>query len=155
MNLRARSRARANCNFPSFRKLSSSKGIPAMTNNRASKSDGQLFRVESADIVPGAVLRMLNQDGTASPFSDCVVVAVYPVDKMGKRVHSHEPARTCVGRVAEMSRPYLYVAHSDTVCPTVLTGHENFTVDTKTLTKEDSQFRVVVRSTGSVSTFTT
>lgn len=39
-------------------------------------SDGFTRAVESKDLVPGNVLRMVNPDGSQAPFSDCVITGI-------------------------------------------------------------------------------
>lgn len=106
---------------------------------RAGKTDGRLFPVTEADLVRGAVLRMVNtSDGSVPSFSDFVVVEVKTV-KDG----FSEP------RVV-LARPYAFVSCAETTAPTVLTGVERIEVQAGRILAEDSPFSAVVQSTGLV-----
>ncbi len=118
---------------------------------RIGKTDGRLFPVEEDDVFPGAALRMVNRDGSAAPFSDFLVLKVFPVDKSGQRVHEAErEVVRAVGVQVTISRPYALVSGAGTSCPSVLTGVETLTVDMATLTSEGSQFRVMATARGRV-----
>jgi hypothetical protein len=120
-------------------------------SDRAGRTDGQLFRPGEGDLEPGSVLRMVSADGSAAPFSDLTVLAVYWTDSSGNRIWDDEKlADRRRGREVLMARPYLYATHVGTSCPSWLTGVEELRVDVKRILGEDSMFRVVCTARGSL-----
>lgn len=120
---------------------------------RAGRADGQLFRATAEDLEPGSVLRMVNGDGTAAPFSDFVVVARYAVDSAGFRVWDRDDPSRARARRVELARPFLYATLTGTVCASHMTGVEEITVDEESLLKEDSLFRVVCTARGALHSY--
>lgn len=122
---------------------------------RGGKTDGRLFPVTEADVVRGAVLRMVHRsDGSVAPFSDFVVVDAWDVDSHGLRLHEAE-AVFKKGRHVRLARPYAFVSGAETCAPTVLTGVEYLEVPLERLLSEDSLLSAVVQSTGLVATHLT
>lgn len=103
----------------------------------------------AADIVKGNVVRMVSEDGTASPFADSVIVDIYDVDSKGARKYDGKPSR--FERMVRLARPYIYVSGAGTCCPSVLTGFEDYAVPITAFTRAKSCFRIVVQSTGTPS----
>lgn len=95
--------------------------------------DGRSRKMTHDDIEPGVVVRMLNWDGTASPFSDTVIL------------------REEKGWV-RLARPYIYATGTQTCAPSPLTGVEDYKVTVESLLE---RFHVVLMSTGKVSRHTT
>lgn len=124
-------------------------------SKRAGKTDGQTFRPEESDLVPGSVLRMVSEDGTFAPFSDFVVLAVRWVDKAGVRVNDSDADTAYDRREVVMARPYLYATLTCTTCPSKLLGSEELRVDVSRATGKDSPFRVVCTARGSLHGYTT
>ena len=81
-----------------------------MANN---KSDGHVRPAEPADMVPGTVVRMVSNEGTASPYSDMTILQ-----------------RTPGGW--KVARPYLY-AHVIGVSATALVGVEQLEISESSL----------------------
>jgi hypothetical protein len=106
---------------------------------RAGGTDGRLFKAEEADVIPGAVLRMVDSSGDSSPFSDFVVLRV--------RETPPDPARPAVVEVT-LARPYLYASGTGTACPSALTGVETLKVAMGSILRDGSSFRVVATSLG-------
>lgn len=119
---------------------------------RFGKTDGRTFRVERDDVQPGAVLRMVQSDGSSAPFSDCVVLDVFPVDKHGERLGPpgllNDWPEGAVLR-ASLARPYARAFGAE-AGPVALTGCEEFTVDVERMVSEDSLFRVLATARGRV-----
>jgi hypothetical protein len=120
-----------------------------MTNktNRASNVDGRAFPMTEADIEIGNVVRQVYKDGTAAPFADSVIVAVYDVDRYGNRKDYTGAEKSPYDRNVRLARPYIYVSHPG-ICATTLTGVEDYSCTVEAMTRADSVYRVVVRSTG-------
>jgi hypothetical protein len=78
--------------------------------------DGHVRNVDSSDLTPGTVVRMTqSEEGSLSPFSDCLILKVSPVPGTNDSE-------------VTLARPYSYVSGADTACPTILMGYETFKV---------------------------
>lgn len=55
---------------------------------RTKRLDGVTRAVRQPDLVPGAVLRMVQSDGTVAPFSDCVIASVDGLQVVIVRPHA-------------------------------------------------------------------
>jgi hypothetical protein len=104
-------------------------------------NDGTTRKIEShADLLDGAVVRMLNEDGTAAPFSDAVVLGP----------SGYESATMAPG--FKLARPYVFASSTGTTCPTPLQGCEVFEVLVDRLQRH---FVLVLDSKGRPFTFKT
>lgn len=75
-------------------------------------ADGILKQIEyGEDLIPGCIVRPIGEN--IAPFSDCVFIGF-----------DQEKPNYC-----KLARPYVYVNSADTMCPGILTGVENFSVD--------------------------
>ncbi len=79
--------------------------LPKPTSNRGiimantpNKGDGHTRLVTEADLVVGAVLRMVNSDGSIAPFSDCVLTSV--AHGVAKLARAHASGVECFEVVA-------------------------------------------------------
>jgi hypothetical protein len=120
---------------------------------RVAKMDGKTFPVTEDDVVPGSVLRMVNDAGFSTAFDDFTVMAAYWVGPGGRRLGPADELSVRVLREVLMARPYLYVSGAGTSCPSALTGVETVKVPLESLTSPDSLFRVVCTAHGSLHAF--
>ncbi len=104
----------------------------------ANKVDGVLVPVGGSHVVQGTVLRMVNQDGTSAPWSDCTIVKVTQV-----------AGGSVFDQVVSLVRPYM----SQTEHGGWALQVEQFEVSVyRLLDHRFSNFRTVLMSTGEPAT---
>lgn len=108
------------------------------------KLDGEMRKLKVEDIVPGAVVRMTQSDGSFPPFSDTVILGVSrpPHDDIGQVLAMHDEIK--------LARPYLYATLTETCCPSALVGIEEYKVTVDSLL---TRFLLVTMSTGLAASF--
>ena len=91
--------------------------------------DGTMKKIESfAELVPGCVIRRVNDDGSVAPFSDTIVLG-----------HAN-----AFGHF-KLARPYGYATLTETICQGHLLGAETYVADFSVL---KDHYMMVLYSTG-------
>ena len=95
--------------------------------------DGMMKKIESfEELVPGSIIRRVNEDGTIAPFSDTLVLG------KGRLSEEKNPSY-------KLSRPYGYATLTETICQGCLVGYEKYEAYYSSL--HDS-YMIVLDSTG-------
>ena len=95
--------------------------------------DGMMKKIESfEELVPGSIIRRVNEDGTIAPFSDTLVLG------KGSRCEEKNPS-------FKLARPYGYATLTETICQGCLVGYEKY--EAYYLSLKES-YMLVLMSTG-------